>query len=408
MDRADAWLESLAEVGWRPGLDRSIALVEALGSPQTDYRTIHVVGTNGKTSTTLYAAALLDCLGLQSGSLTSPHLGDWTERVRVGGRPIERAAWSSALEATRIEVEALEQRQPALGRVTQFEAATAAGFLALSRAGIEVAVVEAGLGGRLDSTNVLASEVTVLTSIGLDHTEWLGETREEIAGEKLAVLRPGTTLVLGPVPPAVRELAVRTAAGRGARLVEIADPGEGESGPVGRHARTNFEAAVAAVELVAGAVDREARRVALERAGLRGRLELVREEPPVILDVAHNPDGLAAVLEALPELAGDRPLFVVFGCLDDRDPESLLEPFRGRAERLFACLIPDSGGPVGRAGLDPALIAGAAEGLEIPASVIPDPAGALAAAVGEAEAAGAAVLACGSHGLIAEIGRLQP
>ena len=193
-----------------------------------------------------------------------------------------------------------------------------------------------------------------------------------------------------------------------ARLVEIADPGEGESGPVGRHARTNFEAAVAAVELVAGAVDREARRVALERAGLRGRLELVREEPPVILDVAHNPDGLAAVLEALPELAGDRPLFVVFGCLDDRDPESLLEPFRGRAERLFACLIPDSGGPVGRAGLDPALIAGAAEGLEIPASVIPDPAGALAAAVGEAEAAGAAVLACGSHGLIAEIGRLQP
>ena len=401
------WLESLAGVGWRPGLERSQELMRALGSPQNDYRTIHVVGTNGKTSTTLYAAALLTALGLRAGSLTSPHLDDWTERVRVDGRPIAESSWVDALDAVRTAVAELERREPSLGRVSQFEAATTAGFLALSRAGVEVAVIEAGLGGRLDSTNVLDSEVTILTSIGLDHTEWLGDTEEEIAGEKLAVLRPGTALVTGSLTPAIRELAVDSAAGLDADLVEAGDQGEGGVGPVGRHARVNFRAAVAAVELVAGPVDARVERAALDRSGLRGRLELVQGDPLVVLDVAHNPDGVLALLDAIPELTGDRPLVVVFGCLDDREPAALLAPFRGAVAELIACRAPSAGGPLGRAGLEPATIGEAAGKLGIPCSVADRPADALALAIDGAGRAGAAVLVCGSHGLVAEMARLQ-
>jgi dihydrofolate synthase/folylpolyglutamate synthase len=292
--------------------------------------------------------------------------------------------------------------------VSQFEAATAAGFLALSQAGVEAAVIEAGLGGRLDSTNVLDSELTVLTSIGLDHTEWLGETREEIATEKLAVLRPGTTLITGPLPDGVGGLAERIAAERDAELVTVDDPGEGGPGPSGRYARIDFALALAAVERLVGPVGPEERLEALAGAGLRGRMELVRSDPPVVLDVAHNPDGIESLLESLPSVIGDRPLVVVFGCLDDRDPEALLAPLAGRAIELIACLAPGSGGPASRSGVEPARIGDAAGRLGLPASVVDDSAAAVRTAIRAAEGSGAAVLVCGSHGLVAEIARLQP
>jgi dihydrofolate synthase/folylpolyglutamate synthase len=408
-DRSPAdWLEGLAGVGWRPGLERSRGLMAELGFPQREYRTIHVVGTNGKTSTTLYAAALLRTLGLRDGSLTSPHLYDWTERVRIAGRPLDRSSWLEALETVRAEVGLLERRDPSLGPVSQFEAATAAGFLVLARAGVEAAVIEAGLGGRLDSTNVLDSEVTVLTSIGLDHTEWLGETRNEIATEKLAVLRPGTTLITGPLPDGVGDLAEQVAAEREAELVRVDDPGEGGPGPSGHYARIDFALALAAVERLVGPVGPEGRLEALAGAGLRGRMELLRSDPPVVLDVAHNPDGIKSLLESLPSLIGARPLVVVFGCLEDRDPGALLAPLTGRAVELIACLAPGSGDPAGRAGLEPARIEDAAVRLGLPVSVVDESAAAVRAAIRVAEGSGAAVLVCGSHGLVAEIARLQP
>ena len=381
--------------------------MRALGSPQKKYRTIHVVGTNGKTSTTLYAAALLRALGLRVGSLTSPHLDDWTERIRVDGEPIDPGSWEGALATVRDAVTGLEEREPSLGRVSQFEAATAAGFLALARAGVEIAVVEAGLGGRLDSTNVLDSELTVLTSIGLDHTEWLGETEEEIAGEKLAVLRPGSSLLTGPLAPPIRDLAARHAAGLEAGLVEIGDPGEGEILPSGRYRRIAFAIAVGAVEEVAGPVDEQAKREALADAGLRGRLELVRTDPPVVFDVAHNPDGIAAAVEAVPALVGERPLVVLFGCLEDRDPYALLEPLVGKVAGLIACRAPGGRGAGTRAGLDPAAIGAAAKRLGLSFEIEESPGDALARAIGVADRVDAAVLACGSHGLVAELGRLQ-
>jgi dihydrofolate synthase/folylpolyglutamate synthase len=188
--------------------------------------------------------------------------------------------------------------------VTQFELATAAAFVALATAKVEAAAIEAGLGGRLDATNTIPSRVTVLTSVGLDHTEWLGETEAEIAAEKLAVLTEHSTLVLGRVGPEVERLAERTAAERGARLVRASeDPGESiRLRAAGRFQRRNFALATTAAEAFLGELDPG--RVAEVAAELTvpGRLERVAEDPPVLLDAAHNPDGAAALAEALAEL----------------------------------------------------------------------------------------------------------
>ncbi len=402
------WFDSLAEVGWRPGLERMGPLMELLGSPQDRYRTVHVVGTNGKTSTTLYGAALLGAAGMSAGSHTSPHLTDWTERIRVSGEPIGAAAWGAALERVRPVVDQVEARMPDHGSLSQFEVATAAGFVALADAGVEAAMIEAGMGGRLDSTNVISSETTVLTSIGLDHTEWLGETELEIAGEKLAVLRPDTRLVVGPLREEVRDLAVRTAADRGCELVEVGDPGPGPAAPAGRYARIDFALAQAATEPLTGPMDEASRRLALDQAGVRGRLEVTGSDPPVVLDVAHNRDGIRAVVEALGEVIGDRQLAVVFGCLSDRDPVQLLEPLVTRTAALFACQAPDLVGSRARTGLPAEAIAAAARELGMEAEPLPEPVDALAAAVSAAAAFDGAVLVCGSHGLVASLSALQP
>lgn len=402
------WFDSLAEVGWRPGLERMRPLMEALDSPQERYRTVHVVGTNGKTSTTLYGGALLDAAGIPAGSHTSPHLTDWTERIRVSGEPIGPAAWESALERVRPAVDQVEAGLPEYGSLTQFEVATAAAFLALADAGVEVAMIEAGMGGRLDSTNVIQSEATLLTSIGLDHTEWLGETELEIAGEKLAVLRPGTRLVVGPLRPEVGELAVRTAAERGSELVEVGDPGPGPAVPLGRYARIDFALALAAVEPLTGPIDEATRLLALDRAGVRGRLEVKGSDPPVVFDVAHNRDGIEAVVEALEEAIGDRRLAVVFGCLSDRDPVELLEPLVARSAILFACQAPHLVGSRVREGLPAERVADAGRGLGMEVELYPAPVEALDAACSAASSFGGAVLVCGSHGLVASLSPLQP
>ncbi len=202
---AEDWLASLDPIGWRFGLERINALLAALGDPQLQFESIHVVGTNGKSSVTQMTSALLEASGRATGAYLSPHSERWAERVRIGGAEIDADAFERAVGAVADVVPEVEVGFQEDERVTQFEAATAAAFVALSNAGVEVGVIEAGLGGRLDATNVLDSRVTVLTSIGLDHTQWLGETEHEIAGEKLAVLSPGTALVLGDVSPEVAE-----------------------------------------------------------------------------------------------------------------------------------------------------------------------------------------------------------
>ena len=264
----EAYLDSLEPIGWRLGLERMHRLTTALGMPQHRFASIHVVGTNGKSSVTRMIAALLEAHGLSAGACVSPHAARWSERVLIHGEEIGAAEFAAAVERVAQAAEIVNRTLEEGEVVTQFEVATAAAFVALAAARVQVGVIEAGLGGRLDATNTIPSRVTVLTSIGLDHTEWLGETEAEIAAEKLAVLRDQSTLVLGRVSPEVAALAERTAAERGARLVRAAeDPGpELRLRAPGPFQRRNFALALRR----GGGVPRRAR----PRPGRRGRRDL--------------------------------------------------------------------------------------------------------------------------------------
>jgi dihydrofolate synthase/folylpolyglutamate synthase len=301
-------------------------LSTALGLPQHRFASIHVVGTNGKSSVTRMTAALLEAHGVSTGACVSPHPLRWAERVLVGGGEIGAAEFATAVERTAQAAETVNRSLGEGEAVTQFEVATAAAFVAFAAARVQAAVIEAGLGGRLDATNTIPSRVTVLTSVGLDHTAWLGETKLKIAAEKLAVLRDHTTLVLGRVSPEVRELAGRVAAERGAALVIAPeDPGEGvELLAAGRFQRRNFALACAAAEAFLGQLDPG--RVADVAATLTipGRLERIAERPPTFLDAAHNPDGAAALAEGIGELAAGRPVVACIAALGDKDAVAMV------------------------------------------------------------------------------------
>jgi dihydrofolate synthase / folylpolyglutamate synthase len=303
------------------------ALSTLLGLPQHRFASIHVVGTNGKSSVTRMIAALLEAHGISAGACVSPHTKRWSERVLLHGKEIGAAEFAAAVERAAAAAETVNRTLEEGEAVTQFELATAAAFVAFANARVDVAVVEAGLGGRLDATNTIPSKVTVLTSVGLDHTEWLGGSEEEIATEKLAVLRDHTTLVIGRVGPAVRELAERTARERGAALlVAPEDPGpEIKLRAAGGFQRRNFGLACTAAEAFLGELDRERVRAVAAEIEIPGRLERVGGGPPTYLDAAHNPDGARALAEGLPEVAERQPVIAVIAVLADKDAKAMIE-----------------------------------------------------------------------------------
>ena len=318
-------------------------LTTALGLPQHRFASIHVVGTNGKSSVTRMTAALLEAHGLSAGACVSPHTERWSQRTLVHGEEVDRAVWAQAVEQVARAAEGVDRSLDEGEAVTQFEAATAASFVALANARVEAAAIEAGLGGRLDATNTIPSKVTVLTSIGLDHTEWLGETEVEIAAEKLAVLRDQTTLVLGEVSAEVEALAAATARERGARLVRAAtDPGpEVRLRAPGKFQRRNFAIAWAAAEAFLGRPldpDRAARVAA--SVTVPGRLELIAEQPPTFVDAAHNPAGAAALAESLPAVAEGRRVVACLAVLADKDAEAMIRALAPALEHAVCTELP--------------------------------------------------------------------
>jgi dihydrofolate synthase/folylpolyglutamate synthase len=343
-------------------------LSTALGLPQHRFASIHVVGTNGKSSVTRMVAGLLEAHGVGTGACVSPHPLRWSERILIHGEEIGASEFAAAVERTVQAAETVNRSLEEGEVVTQFEVATAAAFVAFAAARVPAAAVEAGLGGRLDATNTIPSRVTILTSIGLDHTEWLGETELEIAAEKLAVLRDHTTLVLGRVSREVAALAERTAAERGAKLIVAPeDPGEAiELRAAGRFQRRNFALACAAAEAFLGKLDAE--RVAGVGADLTipGRLERVAEDPPVFLDAAHNPDGAAALAEGIGEVAPGRPVVAVLAALGDKDAPAMVRALAPALERVVCAELQpaalEARGLPGASSHDAAKLARACEG----------------------------------------------
>ncbi len=333
------YLHSLAVFGMRPGLERVAALLARLDHPERTFRAIHVVGTNGKSSTTRYAAAILRASGLRAAAYLSPHITGFNERVLVDGRPIAPERLGAAVEQVRAECGRLPA---ALGDVTQFEVLTVAALAALRDAGVEAAAIEAGLGGRLDATNVLAAPVVVLTTIGLEHTAVLGDTRELIFAEKAAVIGRGADAVFGPLE-GLEGAAEQACARAGARahllgrdvLVEgepaafsVTVAGERFSGLAvptsARYQTVNAGLAVAACRLLLGALGPAAARAALAVTAVPGRLQVAGRAPLLLADGAHNPDGVRALAGALGALERPAPRVGVFAVMADKAVDEML------------------------------------------------------------------------------------
>lgn len=324
------------QFGMRFGLERMRRLLAALEDPQDRFPAIHVVGTNGKSSTTLMAAAALAAQDLTTGAFTSPHLVSFRERIELGGSQIDEQTFATVGERVVAAVERDDADAAADDRVTQFEAVTAIAFSAFAERGLDVAVVEAGLGGRLDATNVLGdSRVQLLTGIGIDHTEYLGETLEEIAREKVAVVRSGALLVSGPLPDAVRPVVNATTDERDANWIELRGPLPEFDGLKGEFVRSNASlalvAAESALERLQPAVwfDAPAARAAIvdlsEHGPHLGRLQIDNLEPLEIRDAAHNPQAARALRSAVDEVAGDRPVTLLVAMLADKPVEETLK-----------------------------------------------------------------------------------
>lgn len=366
-DEAVAYLDYHAGRGIRPGLAQIQGVLDLMGDPHTTYPVVHVTGSKGKSSTSRMITALAAAHGLSVGTYTSPHLERVEERLAYNGRAATTEEFAQAVADTRA-FDVLVDDDPER-RLTYFEFVTAVAFAWFAERAIDLGVIEVGMGGRLDATNVVQSSVAVVASIALEHTDYLGDTLEEIATEKVAILKPGGSLVTGDLPPAAAAIMEARAAelgspylvnGRDFRLSEenravggwdISIDGVYELYdeihiPVhGRHQLHNAAVAVAATEELLGrALDPEAVREGFAALTLPGRIEVVGRRPLVVLDGAHTPESMDAGAAALDE---EFPPFlwkVVLGSLGDKKLEELIRALVPIAGEIFAVTAPSERG----------------------------------------------------------------
>ncbi|WCN80376.1 bifunctional folylpolyglutamate synthase/dihydrofolate synthase [Micromonospora sp. LH3U1] len=333
-------------------LDRIESLLDLLGSPQRAYPAIHLTGTNGKTSTARMIDSLLRAHGLHTGRYTSPHLETVRERISLDGEPVSEERFASVYREIKPLAELVDARSDE--PLTYFDMTTALAFATFADAPVDIAVVEVGLGGAEDATNVIQAGVCVITPIGLDHTEWLGDTLQDIALAKAGIIHPGATVIAaaqeeeaaGPLLDRCAEVGAtiaREGTEFGVLSRSIAVGGQvlslqGLGGvydevfiPLhGAHQAQNAAVALAAVEAFLGAgarrqLDLEAVREGFASTSSPGRLERVRNAPTILLDGAHNPHGMAATVKALQEEFAFSKLVAVLGVLADKDATGLLE-----------------------------------------------------------------------------------
>ena len=345
------YLTSLGRFGIKLGLKRTEALLHALGDPQELVQGVLVAGTNGKGSVCAMVSSVLQAAGYRVGLMPKPHLISYTERIQVDQRPIAEGDFAALL--TELQP-AINKVAAELGPPTEFEILTSAAFYYFARAGIDLLVCEVGLGGRLDSTNVLDLGINVITNIALDHTQHLGSTLEAIAAEKAGILKPDSIAITGAQPPA---LAVIEAKARDQRIpllrlgqeIEVSAIDKDWAGVqatittpggtyrnlriplLGIYQADNAALAVASIDALRSRgwdISDGALRDGLARTRWPGRLEVIDRDPIVLVDGAHNPAGLERSLEAAQKLAKSRPLVIVFGAMKDKDLSSMLALLR--------------------------------------------------------------------------------
>ncbi|MEY2635088.1 MAG: dihydrofolate synthetase/folylpolyglutamate synthetase folc [Actinomycetota bacterium] len=357
------WPENQIE----PSLTRIQYLLSILGDPQDSFDVVHVAGTNGKTSTCRMIEGLLSEFGLNTGLTTSPHLHDVRERIRIYGQSIDISRFIDTFNDIEpfLAMTDAELSESTGAKLSYFETLTAMAFAAFAEAPIDVGVIETGLGGRWDATNVVNPSVVVITPIGLDHQSYLGDTIEEIAAEKAGIIKPGCVVVCGYQEPAALEIIIARAQEVGAALLlqgkdfAVIDRSIAVGGQVlsirglggiytdviialhGQHQANNAALAIAAVEAFFGAgvddrqLDLEGTRAGLAKVTSPGRMEIVRRGPTIMVDAAHNPHGARALVNAIAdEFAFDR-LIVVLAMLADKDAEGFIEVIEPMASSVI-------------------------------------------------------------------------
>lgn len=349
----------------RPRLEPTRRAVELLGDPQRSYRIIHITGTNGKTSTTRFIERILREHGLRTGRFTSPHLVKLNERMAIDGEPVSDEQLLSVYSDIEPILEFVDQELKEQGEssLTFFEALAVLGFAVFADAPVDVLVLEVGMGGAWDSTNVADGDVAVFTPIGLDHMDRLGNTVEEIALTKSGIIKPGSIVVSSRQSPEVlavleqaaleiaEELKIEgrdfevtsfaaTASGQSLAISGLAGQyGEYQAPVFGVHQAQNLALAVAAVEAFLGggkiAIADDVLRSAIADVSSPGRLQLIRTEPPLLLDGAHNPAGAKILSQALRADFSDKPLIAVMAVLAEKDAEGLISNLQGIFEKVI-------------------------------------------------------------------------
>ncbi len=348
-----------------PGTARVEALCELLGSPHRAYPVIQVAGTNGKGSTAIMIDALLRALGLRTGRFTSPHLIDITERISIDGEPMDADEFDELVAQTQPLIDLVDAQAIDGVRMTFFEVITALAYAAFAEAPVDVAVVEVGLGGITDATNVMDAQVAVICPIDYDHTHLLGESLTEIAAEKAGIIKPGAQVVLAGQQPEAAAVLIQRCAEVGAKvylegvefgLMERTPAVGGQvlridtaGGPVGdlllplfgEHMARNAALAVAAVEAFLGAKPLAPDIIAEGLAAVvaPARLEVVRRSPTVVLDTCHNPHGARATIAAVTEAFAFTPLIGVVAVMADKDVTGLLEVFADELTTIVCTTI---------------------------------------------------------------------
>ncbi|MEI6216159.1 MAG: folylpolyglutamate synthase/dihydrofolate synthase family protein [Actinomycetes bacterium] len=354
----EALLKRWPETRLEPSLDRIAALADALGSPQLSYPTIHIAGTNGKTTTSRMIDSLFRELDYRTGRFTSPHLESFLERISLNGAPIPAEGMIATYNDIALYLDLIDSRQP--HPISFFEAMTALAFVAFAEYPVDIGIFEAGMGGEWDATNVIQSAVSVITPIGLDHMEYLGETLEEIALTKSGIIKPESHVVLAAQPPEVAKvLAAKVLVAAAIPYREglefsvgrrdIAVGGQfltlnGIYGPIsdiflplyGAHQATNAAVALAAVEAFVGVkLDDDVVRRAFLNVESPGRCEVLHRDPTVIVDAAHNPHGAAALAKTLKSEFDFESIFGIVAILGDKDVAGILRELEPVIDRLI-------------------------------------------------------------------------
>ncbi len=352
-----ALLKRWPETKLEPSLDRIAALVDVLGSPQLSYPTIHIAGTNGKTTTSRMIDVLHRELGYRTGRFTSPHLESILERIAINNRPIPAEGFIAAYNDIALYLDLIDSKQP--HPISFFEAMTALAFVAFAEFPVDLGVIEAGMGGEWDSTNVVASQVSVITPIGFDHMEYLGNTLEEIAQTKAGIIKPESHVVLAAQPVEVAKVLLSKVAAVSAipyregvefsvKSRAIAVGGQfisiqgifGDYDDIflplhGAHQASNAALALAAAEAFAGVkLDEELVRSAFTKVESPGRFEVVYRDPTVIIDAAHNPHGAHAFAETLRSEFDFESVFGVVAILGEKDVDGVLQKLEPVIDRL--------------------------------------------------------------------------